>query len=59
MKRSVTISVLIAMTLAALGGESSLTITYQPLDGLGSGEITITQVTCHDWYSHSGLQRLV
>ena len=54
MKRSVTISVLIAMTLAALGGESSLTITYQPLDGLGSGEITIAQVTCHDWYSHSG-----
>lgn len=54
MKRSVTISVLIAMTLAVLGGESSLTITYQPLDGLGSGEITISQVTCHDWYSQSG-----
>ncbi len=54
MKRSITISVLIAMTLAALGGESSLTIAYQPLDGLGSGEITISQVTCHDWYSHSG-----
>ena len=54
MKRSVTISVLIAMTLAALGGESSLTITYQPLDGLGSGEIAISQVTCHDWNSHSG-----
>ncbi|MFM2199098.1 MAG: hypothetical protein RLZZ505_2530 [Verrucomicrobiota bacterium] len=54
MNRSITISVLIAMTLAVLGGESSLTITYQPLDGLGSGEITIAQVTCHDWYSQSG-----
>lgn len=38
----------------ALGGESSLTVTYQPLDGLGSGGIQIAQVTCHDWYSHSG-----
>lgn len=54
MKRALSISVLIAMTLAVFGGESSLTITYQPLDGLGSGEITISQVTCHDWYSHSG-----
>jgi hypothetical protein len=54
MNLSVTIAVLVAMTGALLGGESSLTITYQPLDGLGSGEITISQVTCHDWHSHSG-----
>ena len=54
MKYAVSISALIAMTLAVLGGESSLTITYQPLDGLGSGEIVISQVTCHDWHSHSG-----
>lgn len=54
MKHIVSISVLIAMTHAALGGESSLTITYQPLDGLGSSVIAISQVTCHDWYSHSG-----
>lgn len=39
---------------AAFAGESSLTVTYQPLDGLGSGSIRIAQVTCHDWYSHSG-----
>jgi hypothetical protein len=39
---------------AAFAGESSLTVTYQPLDGLGSGSIHIAQVTCHDWYSHSG-----
>lgn len=54
MKRFVTFAALVAMTLAALGGESSLTITYQPLDGLGSGKISISQVTCHDWYAHSG-----
>lgn len=54
MKHAVAISALIAMTLAVLGGESSLTITYQPLDGLGSGDIAISQVTCHDWNSHSG-----
>jgi hypothetical protein len=54
MKQVLTISVLIATMLAAMGGESSLTITYQPLYGLGSGEITISQVTCHDWFSHSG-----
>ena len=39
---------------AALAGESTLTVTYQPLDALGSGSIHIAQVTCHDWYSHSG-----
>ena len=38
----------------ASGSESSLTVTYQPLDGLGSGGIRISQVTCHDWYSQSG-----
>lgn len=54
MKYSCSILVLVVMPLALLGGESSLTTTYQPLDGLGSGEITISQVTCHDWYSHSG-----
>lgn len=37
----------------ASGGESALTTTYQPLDGLGSGEIAIIQVTCHHWYSQS------
>lgn len=47
-------AVLIALTHLMLGGESSLTTTFQPLDGLGSGKITICPVTCHDWFSHSG-----
>ena len=54
MKLIATIAIIISIPRALLGGESSLTSTYQPLDGLGSGEITISQVTCHDWYSHSG-----
>ena len=45
---------LIALTLPTQAGESSLTITYQPLDGLGAGRIFVHSVTCHDWYSSSG-----
>ena len=45
---------LLLLTRCALAGESCLTVTYQPLDGLGSGAIHISQVSCHDWYSHSG-----
>lgn len=52
MKRTTVISMLLAMTRVMLGGESSLTTTYQPLEGLGSSEIAIVQVTCHDWFSH-------
>jgi hypothetical protein len=48
-----TILICIAARLS-FGGESNLTQTYQPLDGLGSGEIEIAPVMCHDWYSHSG-----
>lgn len=44
-------SILVQVTFA---GESSMTMTYQPIDGLGSGKIYIMQVACHDWYSHSG-----
>lgn len=40
---------------SASAGESALTVTFQPLDGLGSGEITIASVTCHDWSAHSGM----
>lgn len=55
MKFFSTLSVLLGLTrVFSMGGESSLTVTYQPLDGLGSGEITISQVTCHDWYSQNG-----
>jgi hypothetical protein len=54
MKFHILIATLIALAQPLLAGESSLTLTFQPLDGLGSGEITISSVTCHDWYSHSG-----
>ena len=47
-------AVLVALMGGLKGGESSLTVTYQPLNGLGSGNIVISQVTCHDWHSHSG-----
>lgn len=40
---------------AASAGESALTVTFQPLSGLGSGEITIASVTCHDWLAQSGM----
>lgn len=39
----------------AFAGESGLTVTYHPLDGLASDSIHITQVTCHDWYASSGM----
>jgi hypothetical protein len=40
--------------MAAHAGESMLSTTFQPLDGLGSGTIRIVEVTCHDWYGMSG-----
>ncbi len=49
------ISLLIATTLLVSGGESSLTITYQLIEEVGCRGIRISQVTCHDWYSHSGM----
>jgi len=55
MMPSRTIGFLLSAITIAFAGESSLTSTFQPLDGLGSGRITITEVACHDWYSHSGL----
>src|SRR5688572_28365602 len=48
------LTTLLILTSVAFAGESALTVTYQPLDGLGAGTIHVTQVTCHDWYSHSG-----
>jgi len=45
--------ILVSTTWAARAGESALATTYQPLDGLGSGEVTIVQVTCHLWYANS------
>lgn len=54
MKTPAIIAINILMTMQTFAGESSLTKTFQPLDGLSSGEILITEVTCHDSYSHSG-----
>lgn len=45
--------ILLSTSAATLAGESALTTTYQPLDGLGSGEVTVVQVTCHHWYANS------
>ena len=54
MKSAIAAVTYLCMSAVAFAGESSLTKTYQPMDGLGAGEITIVEVTCHDWYSHSG-----
>lgn len=40
--------------LIGLAGESALTMTYQPLSGLGSGRVIVVPVACHHWYAHSG-----
>lgn len=55
MKATLVAILFCAAAHCARAGESSLTETYQPLNGLGSGEITIAPVTCYDWYSHSGM----
>ena len=55
MKLSFAVILLATATVALFAGESVITQTVQPLDGLGSGEIVIAPVMCHDWYSHSGL----
>lgn len=44
---------------AILAGESSLTLTWQPLSTLGGGGIRICEVACHDWYGHSGANTAV
>ena len=54
MKAVITASTCLWMVMNAFAGESSLTKTFQPFDGLGAGEIFIVEVTCHDWNSHSG-----
>jgi hypothetical protein len=42
-------------SLFASAGESALVLTYQPLDGQGSGEVQICPVTCHDMFGHAPL----
>lgn len=46
-------SILSIFAGAVIAGESGLTTTYQPLDGLGAGEVSIVQVTCHQWFARS------
>jgi hypothetical protein len=48
-------SLLLAAAAIVFAGESTLTQTMQPLDGMGSGEVIIAPVMCHDWHAHSGL----
>ena len=54
MKSAITAIIYLWISALAHAGESSLTKTFQPMDGLGAGRIVIVDVTCHDWYSHSG-----
>ena len=53
MKPSHILSALVALAHLAAAGESALTTTFQPLDGLRTGAIQIVQVTCHHWYANS------
>jgi hypothetical protein len=54
MRLLITAIIYLCHNALVLAGESSLTKTFQPLDGLGAGEIFIVEMTCHDWNSHSG-----
>lgn len=42
-----------ALVQWSLGGQSALTTTYQPLDGLAKAGIMIAPVVCHHWYANS------
>ena len=56
--KSLPLIVILSVLLQPLfAGESALTKTFQPFDGLGAGAGVpiITEVTCHDWYTHSGM----
>ena len=54
MRSTIAASAYLLMCLLAIAGESSLTKTFQPMDGLGAGGVVVVEVTCHDWNSHSG-----
>lgn len=55
MKISLLLFLLLAPILALRAGESGLTRTIQPLDGMASGEIVLASVMCHDRGYLSGL----
>ncbi len=44
---------MVALVQWAAGGQSALTTTYQPLDGLAKAGIMITPVVCHHWFANS------
>ena len=54
MKLTYIVAVCLAVCLPAVGGESALTRTFQPVDGLGAGVVRIIPVVCWDWYAMSG-----
>jgi hypothetical protein len=54
MKNPASILPIFMVARVAIAGEAALTTTYQPLDGLGSGVVTVVQVTCHHWHARSG-----
>jgi len=54
MKTLLNSSLVFAAAARLFAGESMLTQTIQPLDGLGSGEVVIAPVICHDWIAFSG-----
>ena len=57
-----TISIILPILLAAriaIAGESALGTTYQPLDGLGAGVITVVPVTCHYWNAMSSVGSVI
>lgn len=55
MKKFATILQILMAARVAIAGESALTTTFQPLDGLGSGVVTVVQVTCHHWNAMSSV----
>ena len=55
MKKLATILSILVAARVAIAGESALTTTYQPLDGLGTGVITVVQVICHHWNAMSSV----
>ena len=46
MKKIAVILPILMAARVAISGESGLTTTFQPLDGLGAGVVVVVQVTC-------------
>ena len=44
---------LVSAAISIHAGEPGLVLSYQPLDGQGSGELQIMPVTCHNMHGHS------